>query len=678
LGQTLTPVVPNLEAGKFLWRVLSEVRSILLEENSLVSGSLQNNMAAAADQPLSENEFFYRSLVDSLPQNVYRVDRAGRILFGNKTYLNTIGMTLEQCLGKTAYDLFPKELADQYTADDNRVIQTAEIFDTVEPHRVPATDETIYVRVLKSPVRNAGGEVEGVQSIFWEVTSRVRMEQELAHERDLLQTLLDNSPDYIFFKDAESRIIRSNEAHAALLGFADPQAAVGKTDFDLFPPEDAQRYYAEEQEIIQSGQPIIDRVGRTPDSEGNLLWLSETKIPLTDESGQTVGLFGISRNVTARKQAEEILAKRATELQVVTEVGTAASAILDRDQLLQEVVDLTKDRFGLYHAHIYLLDEFGEILNLVAGAGEVGRLLVSEGWRIPIDQAQSLVAQVARTEQGVIVNDVRQVPHHLPNPLLPDTRSEMAVPLVVGGLVLGVLDVQSDQVNHFAEEDIQIQTVLAGQVAIALQNAEQYGFAQQASHLLGKRVQELNCLNELGREMEESPPLPELLAWVTARIPRAMQYPELCRTAIEFDGTVYGAAEAIDLPAQMTHGLYIKGEMLGRIYIAYAEKHDFLDEESALLGAVAGRLSGYIENQQLLRETAAALAEVERRTHREQTLREISDKLRAAPNLDRLIAIATEELGQRLAASHAKLELRFQPAGHDRPKQPHHPGISRH
>jgi len=469
------------------------------------------------------------------------------------------------------------------------------------------------------------------------VTDRQRTEQELVREHDLLQALLDNSPDYIFFKDAESRILRSNKAHAELLGFADPQEAIGKTDFDLFPADDAQRYYDEEQQIIQSGQPVIDRVGQTPDSESKTLWLSETKIPLTDETGQKSGLFGISRNITERKLAEEKLAKRAAELQAIADINMTTTAILERDQLLREVSNLTKERFDLYHAHIYLLDELGETLTLVAGAGDVGQQMVSEDWSIPIDQEQSLVAQVARTGEGVIVNDVQQNPHHLPNPLLPDTRSEMAVPLIVGGMVLGVLDVQSDRVNRFTQEDVQLKTALASQVAVALQNAEQYEFAQQASHLLGKRVQELNCLNEIGREMEEVPPLDELLQWVTERIPRAMQYPDLCETAIKFDDNVYGVAEAIDLPAQMTHGLYIRGDVMGRMYIAYTEKHDFLNEESAMLGAVATRLSGYIENQRLLEETGTALSATEALARERAVLTELGRALTSQLDVDQVL-----------------------------------------
>ena len=258
------------------------------------------------------------------------------------------------------------------------------------------------------------------QRVIGEISEREQVQQELARERNLLQALLDNAPDWIFFKDAQSRIIKSNKTHAQVLGIDDPQEAIGKTDFDFFPPEDAERFYQEEQGFLQAGQPIIGRVGPTPAPDGEILWRSETKVPLKDEAGQIIGLIGISRDVTELKRAEE---------------------------------------------------------------------------------------------------------------------------------------------------------------------------------MLQMRVKELDCLNEVGRETEESPEFPELLQWITERIPPAMRYPELCQVAIEYDDQVYGVREAIGLPTQMAHGLYIGGELLGRIYIAYTDQQDFLDEESALLGGIATRLSSYIENQ---------------------------------------------------------------------------------
>ncbi len=195
--------------------------------------------------------------------------------------------------------------------------------------------------------------------------------------------------------------------------------------------------------------------------------------------GGTFTFSAFVRDITDRKQAEAALAKRANELEVVAQVGVAAATILEPSQLLQTVVDLTKSSFKLYHAHVYLLNETGDTLELAAGAGEVGHKMVSQGWRIPSNREQSLVARAARTRQGVIVNDVRNAPDFLPNPLLPDTRSEMALPVVAGDRILGVLDVQADEPDHFTEEDLRIQSILATQIAVALQNARQFTEARR-------------------------------------------------------------------------------------------------------------------------------------------------------------------------------------------------------
>jgi signal transduction histidine kinase len=166
--------------------------------------------------------------------------------------------------------------------------------------------------------------------------------------------------------------------------------------------------------------------------------------------------------------------KRASELATVATVSTTASTVLDPDQLLQQVVNLTKERFGLYHAHIYLADEDWNTLMLAAGAGEIGKQMLEAGQAIMMNAEKSLVARSARERIPLIANNVQNNPDFLPNPLLPDTRSEMAVPMIVGDKVLGVLDVQSEVLGRFSEEDTNIMTTLALQVGIALQNARLY------------------------------------------------------------------------------------------------------------------------------------------------------------------------------------------------------------
>jgi signal transduction histidine kinase len=197
--------------------------------------------------------------------------------------------------------------------------------------------------------------------------------------------------------------------------------------------------------------------------------------PLSEEERRLLAEF--SSQVAEALESARLLEqtqKRAVELETVSRVSAATSTILERDQLLQAVVELTKRSFGLYHAHIYLLDPLSGALVLAAGAGTPGETMVAQGWSIPIDHAGSVVARAARERSWQIVNDVHTESGFLPNPLLPDTRAELAVPMIVGNRLMGVLDVQADAPNSFTEEDAQIQTSLANQIAIALQNATLY------------------------------------------------------------------------------------------------------------------------------------------------------------------------------------------------------------
>ena len=196
------------------------------------------------------------------------------------------------------------------------------------------------------------------------------------------------------------------------------------------------------------------------------------------------------------------LEQRAAQLNAVAEISTATSTILDFKRLLQEVMDLTKERFNLYHSHIYLLDEAGEHLILTAGAGEPGRQMVAEGRTIPLSREQSLVARAARERQGITVNDVTQAPDFLPNPLLPNTRSELAVPMTVGGNVIGVFDIQSDQVGRFTDSDVNIQTTLAAQLAASVQNARSFEKSKTQADLeslvntIGQKIQRATTVED--------------------------------------------------------------------------------------------------------------------------------------------------------------------------------------
>ena len=155
-----------------------------------------------------------------------------------------------------------------------------------------------------------------------ELRQRKRAEVALIEERHLLQTLMDNLPDAIYFKDRESHFTRINKAHAKLFGLSDPAQAVGKTDFDFFTAEHAQEAYNDEQEIIRTGQPIVDKEEKETWPDGHVTWVSTTKMPLRDAHGNSIGTFGVSRDITERKQAEGELRERESVLRAITEFGT--------------------------------------------------------------------------------------------------------------------------------------------------------------------------------------------------------------------------------------------------------------------------------------------------------------------------------------------------------------------
>jgi len=273
-----------------------------------------------------------------------------------------------------------------------------------------------------------------------------------AQERDLLDALMDNMPDHIFFKDAQSRFIRTNPAHTRALGLGDPNEATGKTDFDLFDSKDAQKYYDEEQRIMRSGEAVIARMWSTRYSTGEELWLSENKIPFRDRSGRVVGLVGISRDITALKRAEAMVERRALQLQTAAEVSRATSSILNLDELLPQAVELIRERFNLYYAGLFLADETGQWLVLRAGTGEAGRQMRGLGHKVQRTGASAMAWSVANKKARTVF-DVGPEAASFNDPLLPRTRSELVLPLISRGEVIGAMTVHSEKESAFSPED---------------------------------------------------------------------------------------------------------------------------------------------------------------------------------------------------------------------------------
>lgn len=339
---------------------------------------------------LNTSEAFYHSLVESLPQYILRKDLDKRFTFANKHFCEILGKSLQEILGKTDFDFFPAELAQKYRRDDQKVINTLEPIDVVEAHTT-AEGEKIFVHTLKTPIFDSAGKVIGIQGIFWDVTERKKMEQDLAHEQTLLQALLDRVPDAIYFKDTESKFIKCSKALARKVGYADPRDLVGKSDFELFSPKHAEKTFRDEQNIIRTGIPLIEITEKEYARDGTESWVLTSKLPMKNQNGSIIGTFGVSKDITVLKKAEQQLS-RARDLAVEStrlkgeflanmshEVRTPMNGIIGMNGLLLET-DLTEEQREMAHtiktSAEALLHVINDILDL--SKIEAGKLVIEK------------------------------------------------------------------------------------------------------------------------------------------------------------------------------------------------------------------------------------------------------------------------------------------------------------
>ena len=275
-----------------------------MEQTSGAGGVVSDSLHKRSTEDLYA---LYSSLIESLPVYVIRKDRCGIITFVNQLCADLLGLTVNEMIGKTDYDLFPEELARKYRRDDERVMETGAVLSDVEENR--SDGPTRWFEIRKSPVRDRANSIVGTQVVFWDVTEKKRAEETAEHERYLLKTLMDHAPDSIYFKDTDSRFVRVGRGLARKFNLRDASEAIGKTDSDFFTDEHARPAFDDEQKVMQTGEPILGKIERETLPDGSVTWCSSTKLPWRDQRGEIIGTFGITRDITDQKQIEAELAR---------------------------------------------------------------------------------------------------------------------------------------------------------------------------------------------------------------------------------------------------------------------------------------------------------------------------------------------------------------------------------
>ena len=267
---------------------------------------------------LEAREKLFRLITENAADMIAVVDTEGKRIYNSLSYQKVLGYSPAELQRSSSLEQIHPDDRDRVVAAGLEVRRTGK-GEALE-YRMRHKDGTWRVLESTASVIPSGkGEPDLVVIVNRDVTGRKQAEDALRSEHDLLRALIDNMPDYIYVKDDESRFVVANRALAQFMGAKNPEDLLGKADFDYFPKELATAYYSDERAILQTGQPLVNQEERSVDAAGNAKWLSTSKVPLRNRQGETIGIIGIGRDITERRQAEEALRQSETSFRSVVE-----------------------------------------------------------------------------------------------------------------------------------------------------------------------------------------------------------------------------------------------------------------------------------------------------------------------------------------------------------------------
>jgi len=254
----------------------------------------------------ADNNYNLKSIIDSIPAHFYIKDRENRFVMVNKAKADFHRKEPDYFIGKTDFDIFPEKIAAEHTKNEKDVIKNGKpIINKVE--KIPHSNNETLLSSDITPWYDEEGNIIGTLCISRDITyeDNSKYNYLLARQKNFFNSLMDNIPDSIYFKDRESRFVLINRALADKFGLKTTEEAIGKTDFDFFSKEFAQPRYDGEQYVIKTGRPLAEHEKKEVFEGKPERWVSSIKVPWYDEKGNIIGIIGITRDITERKKAEE-------------------------------------------------------------------------------------------------------------------------------------------------------------------------------------------------------------------------------------------------------------------------------------------------------------------------------------------------------------------------------------
>lgn len=319
------------------------------------------------------------------------------------------------------------------------------------------------------------------------------------------------------------------------------------------------------------------------------------------------------------------LERRLLQLRTAAEISRAIGAVLQPKELIDQVVDLVQERFKLYYVGVFLLDQPGEYAVLQSGSGEAGKMMLSEGHRLAVG-GNSMIGWTTANRQARIALDVGAEAVRFQNPHLPETHSELALPILKGDQVLGAMTVQSTQAKAFDQDDITILQSIADSLAVALENARLFSEVQsnldeiQALHrqyLAQSWSEASNHLGEMSYSFEQALPQASVV--------------------------LSEAQPTLEVP------LVLRDQVIGNLTLE-TKQGNLTTEERAFIDSVTTQAALALENVRLLEET-------QRRAERERIAAHVSSRVWASNDIHSILRAALKELGDSLQVSEGSIQL---------------------
>jgi PAS domain S-box-containing protein len=488
-----------------------------------------------AEEEGPKSEEYLRILLNSIPSGVVVIDAEAHVIVDvNSVALEMIGANREQVIGSVCHNyICPAERCP--VTDLGQTVDHSE--------RVLLTADGANVPIIKSVTTIMLDGRQYLIESFIDITGRQRIEKALRESEEKYRAILASIEEGYYEVDLAGNLTFFNDALCNILGYPADEL-VGMNNQQYMDAENAKKVFQTFNLVYETGEPTRAFDWEIIGKDGSSKLVEASVSLMRDATGNPIGFRGIARDITeqrySRAEREEILGileHRSTQLQTAAEVSRAVSSILDPEALTPQVVDLVRERFGLYYAGLFLVDQTGEWTGepykwavLRAGTGEAGQQMLRRGHKLEIG-GSSMIGWCIANKQARIALDVGEDAVRFDNPSLPETRSELALPLINRGRPIGALTIQSDREAAFSKDDVTVLQTMADQLANAIANARLYNQAhreinerKRAEEETQRRAAQAGLIYEVGRNVSGKLEREALLSEVVTAVRDAFDY----------------------------------------------------------------------------------------------------------------------------------------------------------